>query len=181
VTFLGYIVNKDGVKENESKIEAIQSWPTRQSIHDVRSFHGLASFYRRFIRNFSTNITPMTEVIKGTSFTWNLKAQSAFEEVKKRLTQAPMLALPCLQKVFKIERDASGVGIGGVITQEGNPLAFFSEKLCDSIQKNSTYDKEFYAVVRYLEHGSHYLVASEVILHSDHEALKYIQVQHKSN
>ena len=181
VTFLGYIVSEDGIKVDEGKVEAIRSWPIPKSIHDVRAFHGLASFYRRFIRNFSTIMAPMTEVIKGTSFIWNPKAQSAFEDVKAKLTQAPVLSLPCFSKVFEVECDASGVGIGGVLTQEGKPLAFFSEKLCDSRRKYSTYDKEFYAIVRCLEHWNHYLIASEFILHSDHEALKYIQGQHKLN
>ena len=70
---------------------------------------------------------------------------------------------------------------GGVLPQEGKPLAFFSEKLCDSRRKYSTFEKEFYAIIRCLEHWSHYLVASEFLLHSDHEALKYIQGQHKLN
>jgi len=89
-----------------------------------------------------------------------------------------VLALPCFDKVFEIECDASGVGIGGVLVQEGHPLAFFSEKV---ERRYSTCDKEFYAIVRCLEHWSHYLVVEEFILHSDHEALKYIQGQHKLN
>ena len=101
--------------------------------------------------------------------------------MKKILTYAPVLALPCFEKVFEIECDASGVGICGVLTQESKPLAFFSEKLCDSRRKYSTYEKEFYAVVRCLEHWSHYLIASELILHPDHEALKYIQGRQKLN
>ena len=119
-------------------------------------------------------MSPMTEVLKGSSFQWNPKAQSAFEEVKKKLTQARALALPSFKKVFEVECDASRVRIGRVLTQEGKPLAFFSEKLCDSRRKYSTYDKEFYAIIRCLEHWSHCLVDSEFILHSDHEALKYI-------
>jgi len=71
------------------------------------------------------------------------KAQAAFEEVKRRLTQTPTLAFPCFDKVFEVECDASGVGIGGVLTQEGKPLALFTEKLCDSRNKNSAYDKSF--------------------------------------
>ena len=83
----------------------------------------------------------MTEVLKGSSFTWNTKAQAAYEEVKERLIQAPVLALPCFEKVFEVEYDASRVGIGGILTQEGRPLAFFSEKLCDTRKRYSTYDR----------------------------------------
>jgi len=116
VTFLRYIVTAQGVKVNESKVKVIRSWPVPRSIHDVRSFYGLASFYRWFIRNFSTIMAPMTEVIKGTSFEWTPKAQTAFEEVKSKLTEALVLALPCFDKIFEIECDASGVGIGGILT-----------------------------------------------------------------
>ena len=94
----------------------------------------------------------MTEVIKGSSFHWTPKPQEAFEEVKVKLTQAPVLALPCFDKVFEVECDASGIGVGGVLVQEGRPLTFFSEKLDDSKRKYSTYDKEFYAIFRCLEH-----------------------------
>ena len=89
-------------------------------------------------------MAPITEVIKGTSFKWTPKAQSAFKEVKKKLTQASMLGLLCSQKDFEIECDASSVGI---VTQEGKLLAVFSEKLCDSRQKYSTCDMEFCAIV----------------------------------
>jgi len=152
VTFLGYIVTEDGIKVDESKVEAIRSWPIPKSIYDVRAFHGLASFYRRFIRGFSTIMAPMTNVIKGTSFVWTPKAQSSFEDIKSKLTQAPILALPCFRKSFEVKCDASSVGINRVLTQEGKFLAFFSEKLCNSRRKYSTYDKEFYAIVRCLEH-----------------------------
>ena len=126
-------------------------------------------------------MAPMTKVIKSSSFKWSFKAQTAFEEVKDKLIKAPVLALPCFDKVFKVECDASGIGIGGILVEEGQPLAFFSKKLCDSKRKYTTYDKEFYAIVRRLEHWSHYLIAKEFNLHSDHEALKYIQGQHKLN
>ena len=138
MTFLGYIVSAQGIKVDESKIKAIRPWPIPKWIRDVCSFHGLASFYRRFIRNFSTIMASMTEVIKDTSSKWTSEAQRAFEEVKSKLTQAPALALPCFDEVFKVECDAFGVGLGGVLTHEGKPLVFFSEKLCDSRRKYST-------------------------------------------
>ena len=77
-------------------------------------------------------MAPMTKVIKGTSFHWPPKAQYAFKEIKIRPTQPPVLSLPCFSKIFEVECDASGVGLGGVLNQEDKPLAFFSEKLCDS-------------------------------------------------
>jgi len=92
-----------------------------------------------------------------------------------------VLALPNFAKVFEVECDASGVGIGAVLSQEKRPLAYFSEKLNEAKRKYSTYDKVFYALVRALEHWRHYLAGAEFILHSDYEALKFIQGQHKLN
>jgi len=117
----------------------------------------------------------MTEVIEGTSFKWALKTHSAFEEINTKHVEASVLAMPCSGKAFDIECDASGVDVRRVLTQEGRPLAFFSEKSCDSRGKYSIYDKELYAIVRHLVCQSHCLMASEFILYSDHEALKYIQ------
>ena len=126
-------------------------------------------------------MAPLTEILKSKKFEWSEKAQAAFEDVKEKLTSAPILALPSFSKTFEVECDASGVGIGAVLSQEGRPLAYFSEKLNEAKRKYSTYDKEFYALVRALEHWRHYLVGGEFILHSDHEALKFIQGQHKLN
>ena len=94
VVFLGYVVSAQGIHVDESKTKAIQEWPVPTSIQQVQSFHGLASFYRRFVRDFSSIVAPMTEVLKGRSFEWTDQAHSAFEEIKRRLTSAPILALP---------------------------------------------------------------------------------------
>jgi len=114
-------------------------------------------------------------------FEWTKQAQKAFEEIKYNLTSAPVLALSSFFKVFKVECDASDVGIPAVLSQEKRHVTFFSEKLNDAKKKYSTYDKDFYAIVRALEHWRHYLVGREFILHSDPEALKFIQEQHKLN
>ncbi|GKA96872.1 RNA-directed DNA polymerase [Tanacetum coccineum] len=179
VTFLGYIVTGSGIKIDPAKVGAIISWPTPSTIHDILSFHGLASFYQRFIWNFSSIIMPLTECLKGGRFTWTSEAAKAFDILKVKVTEAPVLALPNFDEVFQVECDASGVGISGVLSQNQRPIAFFSEKLNDVRRKYFTYDKEFYVIVRNLDTWRHYLLSNEFVLFSDHEALKFINWQHK--
>lgn len=121
----------------------------------------------------------MTEITRSKIFKWTPQAQQAFDELKLQLSSTPVLVLPCFQEMFEVECDASGVGIGGVLSQQTRPVSYFSEKFNDAKRRYSTYDKEFYAIVRALDHWQHYLISKEFILHSDHEALKYIQGQHK--
>ncbi|KAL9244399.1 hypothetical protein vseg_018179 [Gypsophila vaccaria] len=179
VIFLGYVVSKEGVSVDQTKIEAIRSWPTPTTVTEVRSFLGLASFYRRFIRDFSTIAAPITECLKKGAFVWGGAAQRAFEVLKEKLCEAPILSLPDFTNPFEVECDASGVGIGAVLIQNRRPIAYFSEKLSGARLNYCTYDKEFYAIVRALDHWSHYLRPNHFILHSDHESLKYINGQQK--
>uniref|UniRef100_A0A251U6R3 Reverse transcriptase/retrotransposon-derived protein RNase H-like domain-containing protein n=1 Tax=Helianthus annuus TaxID=4232 RepID=A0A251U6R3_HELAN len=174
MVFLGYVVSANGIEVDDSKVKAIRDWPEPTSLQQVRSFHGLVSFYRRFVKDFSTIVALLTDLLKQKTFNWTESAQAAFEEVKYRLTSTPVLALPSFDEVFEVECDTSGVGIGAVLTQLGRPVAYFSEKLHDAKLRYSTYDKEFYALVRALDHWHHYLIAKEFVLHSDHEAFKYI-------
>ncbi|XP_074298818.1 uncharacterized protein LOC141629768 [Silene latifolia] len=177
VVFLGYIVGENGVSMDPSKVKAIKAWPVPKSTTEVRSFHGLASFYRRFIQNFSTIMAPITELTKKGEFVWTPSAEKAFEEVKSKLSSAPVLTLPNFDKLFEVKCDASGVGIGAVLVQDKWPVAYFSEKLGGARLNYSTYDKEFYAIVRALDHWGHYLRPKPFVLHSDHEALKHIHGQ----
>jgi len=182
VAFLGYVVTPQGIEVDGAKIDAIRSWPTPQTITQVRSFLGLAGFYRRFVRDFSTIAAPLHELTKkGVSFHWGPAQDQAFDTLKARLTSAPLLQLPDFGKTFELECDASGVGIGGLLMQGGKPVAYFSEKLNGPTLNYSTYDKEFYALVRSLETWQHYLWPKEFIIHSDHESLKYLRMQNKLN
>ncbi|XP_060182194.1 uncharacterized protein LOC132611847 [Lycium barbarum] len=99
---MGYIVSSQGIEVDQGKVEAIINWHIPNTLHDVRNFHGLASFYRRFIRNFSSIAAPLTKCLKRESFTWNTKAHRSFEEMKGRITRAPILALPNSDQYLKL-------------------------------------------------------------------------------
>ncbi|KAM7486464.1 hypothetical protein LguiA_002473 [Lonicera macranthoides] len=156
--------------------------PSPTSVGNVRSFHGLASFYRRFVKDFSSIAAPLTEVIKkNVGFKWGKEQEKAFQLIKEKLTNAPLLSLPNFTRTFEIECDASGIGIGAVLMQEGRPIAYFSEKLSGAALNYPTYDKEMYALVRALETWQHYLRPKEFVIHTDHESLKYLKGQQKLN
>ncbi|XP_033145199.1 uncharacterized protein LOC117133324 [Brassica rapa] len=176
LVFLGFVVSSQGLKVDEEKIKAIQDWPIQTTIGHVRSFHGLASFYRRFVKDFSTIAAAMTSVIKkNVSFIWGPAQEESFNKLKYSLTHAPVLTLPNFDKTYEIECDASGTGIGAVLTQGGRPVAYFSEKLSGATLNYPTYDKELYALVRSLETLQHYLLSKEFVIHTDHETLKHLR------
>jgi len=182
VSFLGYVVTPQGIEVDEAKIEAIKSWPVPETITQVRSFLGLAGFYRRFVKDFSTIAVPLYELTKkGVTFHWGPTHEESFAALKDKLTHALLLQLPDFGKTFELECDASGVGIGGVLKQDGKQVAYFSQKLRDLSLNYSMYDKELYALVRSLQTWHHYLWPKEFVIHSDHESLKYIRSQNNLN
>ncbi|KAG7583645.1 Integrase catalytic core [Arabidopsis suecica] len=182
LVFLGFVVSTDGVKVDEEKVKAIREWPSPKSVGEVRSFHGLAGFYRRFVKDFSTLAAPLTEVIKkNVGIKWEQAQEDAFQALKEKLTNAPVLSLPDFIKTFEIECDASGVGIGAVLMQDKKPIAYFSEKLGGATLNYPTYDKELYALVRALQTWQHYLWPKEFVIHTDHESLKHLKGQQKLN
>ena len=101
---------------DQSKVEAILNWSTPASLHDVRSFHGLTSFYRRFIKGFISIITLIIECLKYDEFKWTSKANDAFELLKRKIIEAPILVLPNFDKVFEVEYDTSNMGIYTILS-----------------------------------------------------------------
>jgi len=182
IDFLVFVVSSKGVHVDKEKVAAIQHCPTPTNVSEVRSFHGLASFYWRFVQNFNIIATPVNAIVKkDVVFKWGQDQIEAFESLKGKLTKAPILALPNFTKIFEIECDASNIGIGVVLLQEGHPIPYFSEKLKVSHLNYSTYYKELYALVRALQNWQHYLFPKEFVIHSDYESLKYLKGQSKLN
>lgn len=181
VLFLGYIGSTRGLEADPRKFESICSrpTPTPTKISAVRSFHGLASFYRCFVHHFSSITVPLTDCMRGQSFLWTPAADDAFQTIEEKLTSAPILVLPDFDSVFELHTDACKLGIGAVLSQQGRPVAFFSETIAGSRAQYSTYDVEFYAIVQAIKHWRHYFFHQEFILYTDHDALKHLGSQDK--
>ena len=179
IHFLGYIVSDKGLAVDPSKVSAIQTWPQQTTISEIQSFHGLTSFNRRFVPQFSSLMAPITDCIRTASFSWTSVASSAFAIIKDKLSSAPILALPDFTAVFELHSDASKTGIGAVFSQNSRPIAFFSENLAGARSRYNTYDIEFYAVIQEIKHWRHYLFHKEFVLYTDHDALKHLHSQAK--
>jgi hypothetical protein len=130
------------------------------------------------VRDFSTIAAPLNDLTKkGVLLGWGAAQYQAFHTLIDKLTHAPLLQLLDFGKTFELECDESGIGIGGILLQEGKPVAYFSEKLGGPSLNYLTYDKELYALVCVLETWQHYLWPKEFVLHSNHESLKHIRGQ----
>jgi hypothetical protein len=183
--FLGHIVGGDGIKVDPGKIEVVRSWPTPTSVTQVRSFLGLANYFRKFLKDYSTLVAPLTALTKqsvvwGPS-TWTPQCQEVFDSVKKALTEAPTLAIIDFANhadmQLEVLCDASMVGIGAVLTQFGRPLAFESKKLTDAEKNWTTGDQELWAVIHALKVWRCYLEGVKFTVVTDHHPLVHLQSQ----
>jgi hypothetical protein len=127
VPFLGHIISVEGIAVDPSKVQEVLDWKSPKSVTQICSFLELAGYYRRFIPNFSKIAKPMTQLLeKEAKFKWSPQCEEAFLTLKKLLTTAPVLAQLDIEKPFNVYCDASGMGIGWVLMQDGRAIAYAS-------------------------------------------------------
>nr|GEU42626.1 hypothetical protein [Tanacetum cinerariifolium] len=141
VEYLRHVISAEGVATDPSKAQAMQTWPIPTTLKQLRGFFGLTGYYRRFIKNFDSISRPLTQLLKKNSFKWNGEAHESFLLLKEAMVQAPVLGLPNFHKPFIMETDASGVGLGAVLQQDGHPIAYLSKALAPKHHSLSTYEK----------------------------------------
>uniref|UniRef100_A0A1J3GIM6 RNA-directed DNA polymerase n=1 Tax=Noccaea caerulescens TaxID=107243 RepID=A0A1J3GIM6_NOCCA len=182
IGFLGHVVSEGGVAVDPEKITAISDWPTPKNATEIRSFLGLASYYRKFVKGFASISKPLTRLTgKDVKFEWSESCTKSFEKLKKHLTQAPVLVLPRVGVSYVVFTDASGSGLGCVLTQEERVIAYASRQLRKHETNYPTHDLELAAVVFALTIWRAYLYGEKVKIMTDHKSLKYIFNQEELN
>ncbi|KAL0554261.1 hypothetical protein IC582_008178 [Cucumis melo] len=182
VSFLGHVVSKAGVSVDPAKIEAVTGWTRPSTVSEVRSFLGLAGYYRRFVENFSRIATPLTQLTrKGVPFVWSKACEDSFQNLKQKLVTAPVLTVPDGSGSFVIYSDASKKGLGCVLMQQGKVVAYASRQLKSHEQNYPTHDLELAAVVFASKIWRHYLYGEKIQIFTDHKSLKYFFTQKELN
>ncbi|GJU89114.1 putative reverse transcriptase domain-containing protein [Tanacetum coccineum] len=172
VQFLGHVINGNGIHVDPSKIEAVKNWKAPRTPIEFRSFLGLDGYYHRFIENFSKiarSLTILTQ--KSKNFDWGKEQELAFQTLKDKLCNAPVLALPDGPEDFVVYCDASGIGLGCVLMQRGKVMAYASRQLKINKKNYTTYDLELGAVVFALKIWRHYLYGTKSVIYTDHKSL----------
>lgn len=179
LTFLGHLVSGDGVKTDPSKVSAVREFPVPQSLKDVQRFLGLAGWYHRFIPNFSDKAALLHALKqKKSTWSWTNEWQKAFDTIKHDLINAPALVPPDLTKLFRVQTDASEVGLGAVLTQdsegEEHVVAYASRLLHRAEKSYSVSEKECLAVIWAVEKWRSYLEGRSFEVVTDHSALTWV-------
>ncbi|KAM1432097.1 hypothetical protein ACFXTO_014661 [Malus domestica] len=181
-SFLGHVVSTEGISVDPQKVSAITTWKQPRNVTEVRSFLGLAGYYRRFVKGFSATALPRNKLTrKEVEFKWEEDCEWSFQELKQRLTQAPVLALPDDSGEFEIYTDASLSGLGCVLMQHEKVITYASKQLKMHERNYPTHDLELGAVVFTLKIWRHYLYGEKCHIFTDHKCLKYIFTQRDLN
>ncbi|GBG68475.1 hypothetical protein CBR_g3020 [Chara braunii] len=184
VLYLGHVLDGDGIKPEDSKIAAIRDWPTPRTLTKLRSFLGLANYYRKFVRNFSTIVAPLRRLLKKEAiWGWDRDCTPALKKSKRALIEYPVLKVADPSLPFVITTNVSRYGIGAVLQQDdGNgyrPVEFMSARMPSEKVATSTYERELYALRQALDHWKHYLLGRHFKVYSDHETLRWLKMQAK--
>jgi len=176
---LGHIVSDHGVAVDPEKAKAVKEWPVPADKTQVKSFLGLCTYYRRFVAGFATIAKPLTRLTEdANAFDWTEECQAAFQELKRRLTTAPILCYPRSDGAFILDTDASNVAIGGVLsqTQDGQErvIGYFSKVLSKPERNYCVTRRELLAAVKSIEHFYKYLYGRRFTLRTDHAALRWL-------
>jgi hypothetical protein len=178
IAFLGHILTTEGIEVDPSKVEAVSKWKQPSKVSEVRSFLGMAGYYRRFIKGFSSIAIPMIELLKkDNKFMWTLKCEESFQIIKKKLTTALVLTLPDIHRNFIIFCDASRQGLGCVLMQNEEVIAYASRLLKPHEQNYPTHDLELASIVHALKIWRHYLIGNKCHIFIYHKSLTYIFTQ----
>jgi hypothetical protein len=178
VAYLGHVITAQGVATDPEKIKVIENWQTPTNAKELRSFLGLAGFYRKFVKNFGVISRPLFNLLKKYAlFVWTQDHQTSFDLLKQALVSALVLALPDFTKQFCIYTDACQTGVGAVLMQNGHPLAFLSRALGPKNQGLSTYEKEYMAILLAVTQWRSYLQFTEFIVYTDHRSLSQLNEQ----
>ncbi|KAF5763515.1 putative nucleotidyltransferase, Ribonuclease H [Helianthus annuus] len=177
ISYLGHFISNKGIEVDPSKIDTIQLWPRPTSVKQVRGFLGLTGYYRRFIRNYAAIAGPLTDLLKKEAFLWTPSAEAAFIKLKQLLSSTPILKLPDFEKPFLLETDASGSGIGAILSQDNQPIAFFNQKLSPRMQQASAYQREMYAITQAVAKWRQYLLGCKFQVITDQQSLRNLKDQ----
>jgi hypothetical protein len=170
-----HVLSGDGISIDPTKVQEVLDWKAPTTIHEVKSFLGLAGYYRRFILDFLKIAKPMTQLLeKDKTFVWTIECEQAFHTLWTLLTSAPVLAQPDIEKPFDVYCDASGTGLGCVLMQGGRVIAYASHQLRKHEVNYPTHDLELAAIVHALKIWRHYLLGNVCNIYTDHKSLKYI-------
>lgn len=180
IMFLGHRISKGQVRMDGRKVQAITEWPAPTKVPELRSFLGLANYYRKFIKGYSKIVAPLTDLLKKEKrWEWSKECGEAFDRLKIAVASEPVLRLPEFEKPFEVHTDASDRAIGGVLVQEGHPVAFESRKLKDAEMRYSTHEKEMTAVIHCLQTWRHYLLGTHFVVRTDNVANTFFKTQKK--
>ena len=180
VAYLGHIVSRDGISTDPAKTKSIDEWPVPENVTDVRRFLGLCSYYRRFVPEFATVAKPLTHLTeKNVPFVWSAEQEDSWLELKRMLTNPPVMAYPDSKATFILDTDASQDGIGAVLSQEVDGrekvIAYGSRVLTKPERQYCITRRELLAVVHFVKYFRHYLVGRAFILRTDHASLRWLK------